>query len=274
MVAGYSVLFCDLAGTEGIPGATPTGTMADQGFSAAHLRAVASQLPQGTAEIVELNPLVPDGVPDAADACVLVLRNTNHRMANAALEEVKAIRYDTFNPSRGKVVNALSRHMVFLSTDGARAPNASTGEHTVVNFASLPTLNQARLFATNILGTDSCNSGCALKYPDILECGIRWHGDGERRQTIIYRVGNGSAMHPLCFQWYLQSLPIGEPLAIRLNHGDMAIASDKAVGTDWRTRKTPTLRHATGFAKEGHTPLPSSKAAKTAAKRKREEVSE
>jgi hypothetical protein len=34
-----------------------------------------------------------------------------------------------------------------------------------------------------------------------------------------------------------------------LNHGDIYIMSDKAVGYDWKKRKIPTLRHAAGCKK-------------------------
>lgn len=269
---GYSVLFCDRARADGNIPTAPTGTMAEHGFSAQHLRTVASELPAGMAEIIELNPLLPEGEHEADDACVLIVRNTNKASPNDSLEEVKTLQFDTFGSARGKVHNARSRHLVYLSTDGSHAPNATTGEHTVVDFSSLPALNRARLFATGLLGTEDCNSGCAIKYPNIVKCGIGWHGDGERRQTIIYRLGNSSVTHPLCFQWYLRGLPIGKPWPIVLNHGDMAIASEKAVGTDWKLRNVPTLRHATGFLGQGPIPLPTSNAAKRAAKRGREAI--
>ena len=271
MTIGYSVLFCDCARSEArmSKANAPTGVMAKAGFSANHLRKVAADAPPGTAEIVELTPVVPQGTK-ADDACVLVLRPNMADLHKEALKEVKGMAFDTFTASRGKVLNAHSRHLVFLGSNGARAPDPVTGEHTVVDFSTLPALNRARTFATGLLGTEDCVSGCVLKYPDIDSCGIGWHGDGERRQTIIYRVGSSSTSRPLCFQWYLRGLPIGSPVSIVLNHGDMAIASDKAVGTDWKQKIVPTLRHATGFLKQGPVPNPTSKSAKAAAKRKLE----
>lgn len=273
MTVGYSVLFCDCARSEGrmAKANAPTGVMADKGFSAAHLREVRDFMTQAQAEIFELNPLLPEGT-DGADACVLVLRTNAVYCAKEALKEVGALQFDTFSASRGRVVNAHSRHMVFLGSNGSRVPDPTTGLHTVKDYSEVQSLKSARDYVTKILGTKDCVSGCVLKYPDIDKCGIGWHGDGERRQTIIYRLGESSSARPLCFQWYLRGEPIGEPIAITLNHGDMAIASEKAVGTDWKTRNVPTLRHATGFLKQGPVPAPTSKAAKAAVKRQREET--
>ena len=38
-------------------------------------------------------------------------------------------------------------------------------------------------------------------------------------------------------------------MLIQLNHGDMYIMSEKAVGNDWKLKNKPTLRHAAGAAK-------------------------
>ena len=76
--------------------------------------------------------------------------------------------------------------------------------------------------------------------------------------TIICRIDDSSSARPLCLQWYLRGEPIGEPLAINLNNGDMDIASEKAVGTDCKTRNV-----------QSPAPAPISKLAKAAVKRKR-----
>lgn len=269
MTVGYSVLFCDCARSEGRAANAPTGVMADKGFSADQLRAIAANLGPYKTRVVELNNFLPaELVNDAVDPCVLVLQH-NQELADDALKEVTALKYDTFTASRGKVVNAHSRHMVFLGSHGSRAPDPATGLNTVKDFSEVPALERARAYVTELLGTTDCNSGCVIKYPDIDKCGIGWHGDGERRQTIVMRVGGSTYQRPLCFQWYLRGEPVGKVCSITLRHGDMAIACAKAVGTDWKTRNVLTLRHATGFLKQGPVPAPTSKTAKTALKRKR-----
>ena len=180
--------------------------------------------------------------------------------------------FDTFTRSRGaKVLEAHSRHMVFLGSNGSRAPDRETGTNTVIAFSEVPSINAAHKWVTNLLGTHDCMSGAVLRYPDINKCGIGWHGHSEARQAIIYRVGDSTSSRPLCFQWYHRTLPIGAPIAIALEHGDMAVFSEKAVGNDWRQKVVPTLRHASGFLKDGPVPAVCSKAAKLAVKRKLEE---
>ena len=63
------------------------------------------------------------------------------------------------------------------------------------------------------------------------------------------RLGASAAM-PLKFQWFQQSSPLGDVLSLDLQHGDMYVMSDKAVGHDWmKDRKGLTLRHAAGAEK-------------------------
>ena len=70
---------------------------------------------------------------------------------------------------------------------------------------------------------------------------IGYHGDSERKIVIVIRLGNN---FPLRYQWYLDSSPIGNYIDIKPDAGDIYIMSEKAVGTDWKLRKTATLRHA------------------------------
>lgn len=82
-----------------------------------------------------------------------------------------------------------------------------------------------------------------------LTCLVRFffQGDAERSKTLICRFGPNSKRHPLFLMWYKDNVPISEPFAVHLDHGEVAIPSFKAVGSDFKTRKIPTLRHATGF---------------------------
>ncbi|SRR6266496_4719818 len=80
-------------------------------------------------------------------------------------------------------------------------------------------------------------------YYNINYNGIGYHGDSERKIVIAIRLGNS---FPLRYQWYLLGDPIGNYVDIYLNAGDIYIMSEKSVGSDWKTKKIPTLRHAAG----------------------------
>lgn len=53
----------------------------------------------------------------------------------------------------------------------------------------------------------------------------------------------------LCYQWFLQSEPVGQKIEVMLHHSDLYIMSEYATGFNWKTRKSLTLRHAAGSAK-------------------------
>ena len=89
------------------------------------------------------------------------------------------------------------------------------------------------------------------RYPDggVKKHGIGQHGDGERPEGVVcIRSGKNPSMD-MHFQWYHNSQPIGERVIINLNPGDIYYMCSKAGGSDWRRRKVPTLRHASGAPK-------------------------
>ena len=54
---------------------------------------------------------------------------------------------------------------------------------------------------------------------------------------------------PFHYQLFQQSKPIDNRIKLKVNPGDVYIMSEKAVGTDWKKRIIPTLRHAAGAKK-------------------------
>ena len=85
-------------------------------------------------------------------------------------------------------------------------------------------------------------------YSDVKKCGIGFHGDNERTKTVGIRLCTGKCT-PLHYQWFHMGQPIGKRAIIELNDRDLYVMSAKAVGTDWKKKAWPTLRHATGVEK-------------------------
>ena len=48
------------------------------------------------------------------------------------------------------------------------------------------------------------------------------------------------------YQWFVKGDPIGKRAIIELEDRDLYVMSAKTVGTDWKKKIVPTLRHATG----------------------------
>lgn len=139
----------------------------------------------------------------------------------------------------------------------------AAGHGSIVPFADIPALEALR---------NACAEEMHVPLPvaetnyyrnvDHPEVGIGFHGDTERKVVVMARFGKASKRLPLSFQWYRETERVGDMMTINLNHGDLLIMSEKAVGTDWRRRKISTLRHSahnvvTGdrkFIKKGLTP--------------------
>ena len=67
----------------------------------------------------------------------------------------------------------------------------------------------------------------------------------ERRIVVAVRLGDSSM--PMHYQWFQESSPIGKRIVIDLNPGDVYAMSEIAVGTNWKKKIIPTLRHFCGY---------------------------
>ena len=127
------------------------------------------------------------------------------------------------------------------------ASDFEKGLGTVISYNDVPHLSSIRDQLHDYVGEKARELQCEGNYYyDVTKCGIGFHGDGERKRVIGLRLG---ATIPLHYQWFQQSKPVGQRFIVNLNHGDLYIMSEKAVGFDWLLRKKLTLRHAAGCKK-------------------------
>jgi len=256
----YSMVYCDCAFSQPGGHSVPVGKMAEEGFSAQYLRSACALLQQDgiDATIVDLvAEAVDKGTTSEwlcdlqGDTVVLVIRNganalTNDpQMADKMLAEHQGLEYDTTTFLRKKVCVARSRRNLHFADKG-RPVDMANGQNTVVPWSSVPANAECHRVLTELLGTTDVKSAVANYYPDPANCGIGWHGDAERRQTIMVRLGAGSDVRPIYFLWCERGEGIAAPIAINLRHGDVMVPCAKAVGTDYRTQVRPTVRHGTG----------------------------
>jgi len=241
-----TITFCDRA--ENHVGMQMLGEKAEGGFSIEELQAVKAE----STELINLNEFLPTNV-NADPAAVLIIRGAV-KNPDELLAEQLALRWDTKARMRGKVVNKHARHNLCYGWE-AQEPDYENGKGRIVPFTELPHLNAVRKSLSKLLGpkADELVAEGNL-YFDVNKCGIGFHGDAERRRVVGLRLG---ASMPLHYQWHLRSTPIGARVKLMLNHGDMYIMSDKAVGTDWMKKVVPTLRHAAGCPKFLTTTKPS-----------------
>lgn len=83
-------------------------------------------------------------------------------------------------------------------------------------------------------------------YYDTKKTGIGFHGDSERCIVVAARLCESI---PLVYNWFHNSEAIGSRVELNINHGDIYVMSEKAVGTDWKKKSIYTLRHAAGCSK-------------------------
>ena len=126
-------------------------------------------------------------------------------------------------------------------------PDFEKGIGTIVSFDDCPVLSAIRDSLPTFLGDKAKSLQCEGNFYFVVsKCGVAWHGDLERRIVVGLRLG---ASFPLFYRWFRGSKTISARWSTILNHGDLYVMSDKAVGYDYRGKKNPTLRHAVGSDK-------------------------
>ncbi|KAL6055447.1 putative Mimivirus encoded protein [Balamuthia mandrillaris] len=187
--------------------------------------------------------------PPAQDAYVLVARGGLEAIVddvNAFHAEQAALQKDTRALMYGRVVEKRARHNLCFA-DHSQSADYANGKGTVVAFDDLPLLKRVRGALPEILGPKAADLLAEGNYYfDITKCGIGFHGDAERCKVVAVRTG---AAIPLHYQWFLDCKPVGERVKLILEHGDVYVMSEKAVGTDFKCRRFYTLRHAAGAKK-------------------------
>lgn len=186
-------------------------------------------------------------------AWVLVLKNGVKQLLEGTVwteedffKEQRDLEVDKKAFMYGRVVDKKARWNLCFSEE-SQNPDYANKKGRVVSFRDVPITQYVYSRFPEFFG----KKGEKLKgegnyYYDNDKCGIGFHGDSERRKVVAIRLGSPLPMH---YQWFYQGEPVGERVVIPLNGGDIYVMSEKAVGTDWKKKVIPTLRHATGCSK-------------------------
>ena len=215
-----------------------------RGYSAAFLRQLHARLGEDTTTLYELSKSCDH--PSTPDAVVLVIHTPNE-LADRVLEEVSKMPFAQTHVQYGKVCNSTNRRLCYIGAF-AQDADSETGQQPVRTWEQLPACKEVRDRLHSTLDDTECMVGCVLQYPDILKGGIGWHGDAERCKSLVMRLGH--VLHPLWFRFFQNSDAVSTAIPVALTHGDIAIACQVAVGTNYKMRSRVTVRHATGFLKD------------------------
>jgi hypothetical protein len=255
------------------------GKMSDKGFSLGNLLKAKKYFEERDikVEIYHLNRLLNDKdlnkIKKPQNAYVLVARKGVNVLvdfgnnADNLYEEQDALEKDKKAFMYGRVVNKSLRYNLCFAEE-AQEPNYEEGKGRIVSYEEVPIMSNLRDNLKLILPEEKVKDLIVEGnyYYDITKCCINAHGDSERKKVIGVRLGASFKFH---YQWY--GLPeydeeatkkakkknskardryskkmLGPRLEINLNHGDLYIMSEKAVGTDWMSKNVATLRHSAG----------------------------
>lgn len=238
----FTLTYGDCA--ENHKGMQKIGIMGDTGFTNRDLdRAMRWFDSHGIeCEIVHLTSPVGD------EAAVMIARRGVNAIVDADdfYREQDDLEKDSKAFMYGRVVNKHARWNLCFGHE-YQDPDYENGKGTIVAFDDVPCLNEVRLKLPEIIGPVADNLVVEGNYYyDITKCGIGYHGDSERTKVVGVRLG---ATMSFCYQWFYEGEPVGEKTTLQLNHGDLYIMSDKAVGRDWKRKVIYTLRHAAGCRK-------------------------
>lgn len=208
--------------------------------------------------IYRLNDLLPDNIDGIDEAYFLhckkgvdaLLKNTKGDgklyTADDIYYEQNILETDKHAKMQGRVVNKIARHNLCFSTFN-REPDFENGKGSIVSWDNVPLTNHVKKCMEIIVGDKTTDlQGEGNYYYDTSKCGIKFHGDSERKIVIAFRLG---LTMPLHYQWYNRFKPVGSRFNMDIDHGDIYIMSFKATGNDWKKSSKYTLRHAAGCKK-------------------------
>lgn len=232
------------------------GTLAQDGFTYADLVEAKKKFEAAgcaKVELIKLNDSLPSDMKAEEDAYILVVREGidtllkgDGKTKDHMFTEQKTLDVDKKAFMYGRVVNKKARYnLCFAEYD--QEPDYANGKGRIIDFKKLPVLQKVREGLVNFLGPKAKDlMGEGNYYYELNSCGIGWHGDAERRRVVGVRLGSTLPLH---YNWFLKFNPIGTTIKLNINHGDLYVMSEKAVGSDWKKSSILTLRHAAGAQK-------------------------
>lgn len=182
---------------------------------------------------------------DTKDAYILIIKNGVKYLGvnpDELLNEQNHLETDKHTFMYGRLVYKHTRHNLYFA-DFEQEPDYENKKDRVYNFSNLPLLNNIREKLPEIVGSNKVeNLSCEGNYYyDLKKTYIGFHGNSERKIAIGVCLGDSFNLY---FQWFYQGTPRGELSKLELEHGDIYMMCQKAIGTDWKTRSDYTLRHA------------------------------
>ncbi len=205
---------------------------------------------------------VPSGLPRIPEAAVLVIKRHDWLVTADAVRSIERDLWKTPIDTmalmgRGEnryVKNKNARHNNCMTDAAVRPPSIASkedyadGKGSVVDLQTIPELASLRDKLAKVVKRDLPVVENNFYYEIGSKCGIGWHGDKERRITVLMRFGEASKEMDLKFQFFWNYKATGPIFQFHLKSGDIVVMSRLANGKCWDDppRRRWTMRHATG----------------------------
>lgn len=216
------------------------------GLSVDDLRSIQQRFKRGDVELIDLTEYIDEDVPEAG---LLIIHRGIDRLlgkgkGDEMFDEQASLETDKKMFAYGRVVNKNIRHNLCFAEEAQEA-DFEKGKGTIIPFGEeIPITTSLRRMIGKLHPKLRGLYAEANYYYDIKTCSIGVHGDFERRIVACARLG---ADFPISFSWYKDGKAVGRTFETILHGGVIYIMSEKAVGTDWKSPKSYTLRHWASF---------------------------
>lgn len=232
------------------------GQKAENGFSNDDLIKVYNLFPSGTCEIINLKDILPKTLYEIPDAYILIIREQFKIYADEILNTmisqegsnsegiITGVSWDDYRIHNSKLVESkLHKKLVFLDIQELYKLPFSTIENrgTIYNIRRIP-----HLFKLNEVFNSLFNERLYAEgtyYYNTNECYTPMHQKKERKKVINLHLGSSFPLH---FCWYHQSQKVSDMKTIQINHGDLYIMSEIAIGNIKESKTKLYLKHSMG----------------------------
>lgn len=227
------------------------GECREVGFTVDELRNVQIEHPDQT-KLVMISDVLPAELRKDNEAAVLLIKDGVRLFGgnpDELLAEQQSIEYDTkyWDTRRRKTLNKQARYNIVFGEHG-QEHNEDYTHPTVQAYTGVPSLAEIRARLPEVLGPKAKDLNAEGNHYYKPACGIGFHGDVERKIVICLSLGSATTLR---YHWRMpgSSEHTLSPMDIEVEHGDIYVMSERAVGGNWRKRSQVRVVHAAGAKK-------------------------
>lgn len=239
------------------------GIKSETGFSNDELITFFYSLPQGSCELINLKDILPTTLHDIPDAYILIIRCIYLEYANkifstmvnveSSNEEgnITGIQWDNQRFNKDKIVeNKLHSKLLFLDIGSEyKVPfNPFEKRGTIYNVRRIPELFRFATEMSSLLMRSFYIEG--TNYYNTNECYSPLSQNKESKHVVNLHLGSSIPLH---FRWFHNTTEVSNVKSIQLNHGDVYLMNEIALGAAKESKTKLFLKHGIGNNPKAYT---------------------